>query len=343
MYATRFIGLAILLALAPTLAYAEGEVNVYSQRQITLVDPLFQAFEADTGISVNVLYAGKGLVERIALEDSASPADVLLASDIGQLLAAAASIAQPVESSVLAQNIPANLRDLNNHWFGLTRRARMLFVAQARVSPRDASSGQITYESLANPQWENRLCMRDGQHPYNISLIAAMIARNGEEATRTWLGGLTNALARRPSGGDRGQMRAVASGACDIALANSYYYGVMLSANAPASQREAARALRPVFPVFENGGTHINLSGMVMARYAPNPDHALQLMEWLSTARAQNLFAAITYEYPVHPNALSPPNLPPVSSLNPDNTSFEAIFRQRAQASLLVDEVGLND
>ncbi len=329
----------LLLAGAVFLPPAQAaEVNVYSYRQTTLVDPLFQLFERETGIHVNVLFARRGLIERIALEGPASRADVLLAADLGHLLQAGRAIAQPVRSPILESNIPSPWRDPAGYWFALSQRARVVFVRQDETLP-----SPLTYESLGGPFWQGRICMRDGQHPYNISLIAAMIAHYGAGEARAWLIGLKANLARRPAGGDRAQMIAVAERACDLAVANNYYYGVMNSPFAPEEQQRRAQTLKGALPVFIGGGTHINVSGMAMTRYAPNRANARRLMEFLSAPEAQTLIAERIFEYPINPDVSPPALFAGWGRLRPDPVPLSEIMRHRAEASLLVDETGFNN
>ena len=317
---------------------AQDAVNVYSYRQPSLIEPLFQAFTEQTGIFVNVVFAKKGLIERIVTEGENSPADILLTADMGRLVQAVeAGITQPVSSGFLEENIPPRWRDENGHWFGLTQRARVAFVSRRLWKFRTRN---LTYEDLADEKWRGKICMRDGQHPYNIGLFSAFLHHHGEAQTFQWLEALKANLARRPSGNDRAQVRAVFAGQCDIAIGNTYYMGKML--NNP-KQIEWAKSVRIVFPTFEKGGVHINISGMVMALHAPNTANAVALMEFLASEQAQALYAEINFEYPINPR-VSPSKL--VSSwgtFKADSTSLEEIARLWLTASYLVDQTGFND
>jgi iron(III) transport system substrate-binding protein len=223
----RVCALALLPALATPSVHAAdtGEVNVYSYRQPYLIEPLLKEFTDETGVKVNVIFAEKGLIERIEAEGRNSPADVLLTVDIGNLSQAVASgIAQPVKSETLEAAIPASYRAKDGQWFGLTRRARIVYASKARVK-QDA----ITYEELSDPKWKGKICTRSGQHQYNVALIASMIAHHGEAWTEEWLKGVKANLARKPAGNDRLQVKGVYAGECDIALGNTYYMGAMMT------------------------------------------------------------------------------------------------------------------
>ncbi|MFQ5439009.1 MAG: Fe(3+) ABC transporter substrate-binding protein [Paracoccaceae bacterium] len=332
MFRRFVITLPVLLALFATAPRAQ-EVNVYSYRQPDLVKPLFDAFSRATGIRVNVAFLNKGLIERLRAEGKRSPADVVLTVDIARLSALAeADVIQPVDSSVLRANIPANFRDSENRWFGLTSRARVVFASKERVEP-----GAITtYQDLADPRWRGRICVRAGTHAYNLALFAALIAHDGVQAAKDWLAALRANLARKPQGNDRGQIKAIWAGECDISLGNTYYMGAML---ARPDQREWADAVTIVFARFEGGGTHVNLSGMAMTKAAPHPDNALKLMEFLSSPDAQAIYAAQNFEYPV--NTQVPPGdaVAAWGTFTADDVPLDRLAALRATALRLVQEV----
>ena len=322
---------AASLALAP-LALA-GEVNVYSYRQPELVKPLFDAFTEETGIRVNVAFLKKGMIERLKAEGARSPADLVFTVDISRLNAVVeAGLTQPVDSPVLQKNIPPAFRDPGNQWFGLTTRARVVFASKERVGEGEVT----TYEDLADPKWKGRICSRAGTHTYNLALTAAYIAHNGEEAARDWLLGLKANLARKPQGNDRAQVKAVWSGECDIALGYTYYMGKMLT---NPEQKPWADSVRIVFPVFEGGGTHVNISGMAMTRAAPNRDEALRLMEFLSSPRAQAIYAEQNFEYPVLEGAALSDIVAAWGSFTPDDKNLIEIARLRKAALRITEEV----
>jgi len=332
------LGLAIAAAAAPQ-ARAEGVVNVYTYRQPALINPLLEAFTAKTGIEVRAVFADNGLVERLAQEGRNSPADVLLTADAGRLVEAAdRGLAQPVNDPAILDNVPTNLRDKDNQWFGLTMRARVIYASRER-----APISAITYEELADPKWTGKICMRPGNHPYNLGLVAAMIAHKGEEFTRDWLKGLKANLAVKPSGNDRSQAKSVFAGECDLALANTYYMGKMLTEQKEPEQQEWAKSVRIVFPSSPDFGTHVNISGMLLTANAPNKDNALKLMQFLASDEAQALYANANFEYPVNPRVPANAVVTSWGSFTPDTLNVAEIARLEPQASKLIDEVQFND
>ncbi|MEP1208981.1 MAG: Fe(3+) ABC transporter substrate-binding protein [Rhizobiaceae bacterium] len=327
------------IGVAPSAAIAADEVNIYSYRQAGLLKPLLDAFTAETGIKTNVLFANKGLGQRIQAEGRNSPADVLLTVDIGRLDAAKTlDITQPVSSEIIAANIPAHFRDVDNHWFGLTTRARIIYASRERVA-----QDTITYEELADPQWRGKICTRSGQHVYSIGLIASMIAHAGEAGAEKWLNDVKNNLARKPTGNDRAQVKAIYAGECDISLGNTYYMGKMQTNTKEPEQKQWAASVKLLFPNAADRGTHVNLSGMVMAKHAPNPENALKLMEFLSSDAAQQVYGSANYEYPVKPGVAADARTSSWGVLKADTLSLGEIARHRKTASELVDKVGFDD
>ena len=242
-------GLAALVAagtLATTLsaAQAEGTVNIYSYRQPFLIQPLLDAFTEKTGIATEVLFLDKGLEDRIAAEGSNSPADVILTVDIGRLMnAKEKGITQPVEDETVNSEIPSEFRDPEGHWFGVTTRGRVVYASKERVE-----QDTITYEELADPKWKGKICMRSGQHNYNIALFASMIAHHGEEKAEEWMKGLKANLARKPSGNDRAQAQAIYAGECDLGIGNTYYVGLMINNEKEPEQKDWAASMKVLFP-----------------------------------------------------------------------------------------------
>ncbi len=330
---------AAIVAATPISISAAETVNIYSYRQSGLLKPLLKDFTARTGIKTKVLFAKKGLDQRIAAEGRNSPADVLLTVDIGNLAAAAKlGITQPVSNSDIDTNIPPQFRDPAGHWFGLTSRARIVYASRDRVKQT-----QITYEELAQPKWRGRVCTRSGQHAYTIGLIASMIAHLGEEKAQAWLTGLKNNLARKPTGNDRAQVKAIFSGECDIALGNTYYMGLMQTNEKEPEQKQWASAVRLMFPNSQDRGTHVNLSGMVMAKHAPNPDAARKLMAYLSSDNAQQIYGKANFEYPLKPGVQADPLVASWGTLNPDTLPLATIAKLRKSASEMVDRIGFDD
>jgi iron(III) transport system substrate-binding protein len=275
-------------------AFAQsGEVNVYSYRENKLVQPLIDAFAKDTGIKVNIVSASSGLEQRIKSEGANSPADVLLTVDIGRIdEAVKADVTQPIKSDVIDKVVPAQYRDPNGHWTGIAMRARVIYASKDRVK-QDA----ITYEELADPKWKGKICIRSGQHIYNNALFAAYVAHHGEAKAEEWLRGVKANLAQKPSGGDREQARDVAAGKCDIAIGNTYYWALMM--NNDPDKKPWAEATKVILPTFAGGGTHVNLSGVLLAKHSPNRANAIKFIEWLAGEHAQQLYADANYEYPV--------------------------------------------
>ncbi|MEZ5913126.1 MAG: Fe(3+) ABC transporter substrate-binding protein [Paracoccaceae bacterium] len=326
---------ALAAATLASPALAE-EVNVYSLRQPELVQPLFDTFTAETGIAVNVAFVDKGMTERLVAEGSRSPADLVMTVDIARLAEIVdAGVTQPVTSPVLEANIPAEFRDPENQWFGLTTRARIAYASRDRVA-----DGEITtYEDLADPKWTGRICTRPGTHDYNLGLMAAMIAHHGEEQAKAWAEGLRANLAKKPEGNDRSQVKSIWAGECDISLGNTYYMGAML---ADPEQTEWANSVRIVFPVFEGGGTHMNVSGVAMTKAAPNRDAALKLMEFLSSDEAQRIYAEVNHEFPVKPGVPRSELVANWGDFTPDALNMMEIARNRPAALRLMEEVNFD-
>ncbi|MAZ34710.1 MAG: iron ABC transporter substrate-binding protein [Thalassospira sp.] len=322
--------------VAATAASAQ-EVNVYSLRQPFLVEPLFESFTKETGVKVNVIFAEKGLVERIKQEGANSPADLLMTVDISRIQEAVdAGVTEAVDSDVLETNIPAHLRDENDRWFALTQRGRALYASKDRVA-----EGEITtYEDLADPKWKGRVCTRPGSHDYNVALISSMIAHHGAEEAKTWLEGLKANLARKPQGNDRGQVKAIKEGECDVAIANTYYYGKMLD---DPEQRAWAESVNIVFPNQDGRGMSMNISGMTLIKGAPNKENAVKLMEFLSGDEAQKIYAEVNYEYPVKAGVEWSDYVKSWGTFKADELPLAEIARLRADAVRMVDQVGYDE
>ncbi len=330
----RTLLLATTCAAVATPALAD--VNVYTTRQPELIQPVMDAFTAETGIAVNLAFVDDGLVERLRAEGARSPADLVMTVDIANLKQIVdAGVIQPVESEVLTNAIPAALRSDENLWFGLTTRARIVYASNDRVAQGEVT----TYEDLASDKWEGRICTRSGLHNYNLALMSAVISHAGEDAAKDWAAGVQSNLARKPEGNDRAQVKAIWAGECDISLGNTYYMGKMLE---DSEQTEWANSVRIVFPEFADGGTHVNVSGVAMTNAAPNRDEALQLMEFLVSPEAQSIYAELNYEYPVLEGA-------PVSDLvagwggfTPDDTSLSELAANRPTALRIMEEVNFD-
>ncbi|MBL4831255.1 MAG: Fe(3+) ABC transporter substrate-binding protein [Aliivibrio sp.] len=331
----KVLSLSALIAatLAPSAMAAE-EVNVYSYRQPFLVEPIFKKFTDETGIQVNVKFAKKGLSEKLAQEGKLSPADVILTTDISRLANLAnKDLVQAVDSEIIDANVPAQYRDSDDKWVALTLRTRNVYSSRDRVGRLAAD---FSYADLANPEWKGKICTRSGKHPYNVSLVASMIANNGEAAAKTWLEGVKANLARKPQGNDRAQVKAVKEGLCDIALGNSYYLGKMV--NNP-KQVAWAESVYINFPGQSAEGTHVNVSGMAMAKYAPNKDNAKKLMEFLTADTAQKMYADVNYEYPVKEGVKRSELVASWGDFKADTLALETIADNHTKAIKLLDEV----
>lgn len=326
-------------SLLPFAAAAEGTVNIYTSRQPDLIKPLLDAFTEETGIQTEVLFLNQGLEDRVDAEGQNSPADVILTVDIGRLInTKEKGVTQSLENETINANIPEQYRDPEGHWFGLTMRGRVLYASKDRVD-----QDTITYEELADPKWKGKVCMRSGQHMYNIALIASMIAHNGEEKTEEWLKGVKENLATKPDGGDREQARAIFAGECDLGLGNTYYVGLMMKNEKEPEQKEWANAIKVLFPNSEDRGTHVNISGMALAKHSPNQENAVKLMEFLSSEEAQAIYAEQNNEYPLLPGAKISETVKTFGEIKPDTLPLADVAKYRKQASELVDRVGLDD
>lgn len=318
-----------------TSVQAAEEVNVYSSRQEVLIAPLFERFTEETGIKVNVLSASAGaLLARLRSEGRNSPADILLTVDAGNLhRAREAGILQVVDSDVLQKKVPPALRDKDGYWYGLSMRARVIFRSRDRV-PADAIS---SYEELADPKWKGKICVRSSDNIYNQSLVASMIAAHGVEKTEEWARGLVANMARRPQGGDRDQLAAVAAGQCDLALANTYYYGGMLR---DPNTREAAEQVAIVWPNQDDRGVHVNVSGAGITAHARNVENAIKLLEFMVSPEAQAWYAEGNSEYPVVPGVEIHEVLQSWGEFRRDDLNLSTLGINNAEAVRLMDRAG---
>ena len=334
--------LGTTLVLASTLAPAKASdnvLNVYSYRQEFLVNPLIEAFERDTGINVKIVFAKKGLVQRLKAEGMNSPADVILTADINRMEEfQAEGLLQPVTSAVLRANIPAQYRHPDGLWYGLTMRARVIYAHKTRVAP-----GEITtYEDLAAPHMKNRVCIRSGKHPYNISLLASVIAANGKDAAQAWLQGLKDNLARRPQGNDRAQVKAIKEGECDVGVGNSYYFGKMMTNDRKPEEKTWANAVNLVFTNQKNRGAHVNVSAAAVTKSAKHRDAAVTFMEFLSSDNAQSLFAAENFEYPLKKGVPLDPLVASWGTFKADDRNLSEIVALHGEAARLMDRVAFD-
>jgi iron(III) transport system substrate-binding protein len=332
-----------LAFFASALAFSAGavsaaEINIYTTREPGLIQPLIDAYTKSSGVKVNTVLLKDGLAERVLSEGASSPADVLMAVDAGNLVdLAEKGVTQPIESTVLTEAVPAELRDGKGNWFGLSMRARVLYVA------KDLDLAAFNYEDLADPKWKGKVCIRSGQHPYNTALFADYIAHYGAEETEKWLAATKDNLARKAGGGDRDGAKDILGGICDIAIANSYYVGLMASGKSGEEQQKWAEAIKVVLPTFKNGGTQVNISGAAIAKNAPNKDEAVKFLEYLVSEEAQKIYAEANYEYPVRAGVAADPIIAAFGELKIDSKPLSEIVSHRKQASELVDKVGFDN
>lgn len=325
-----------ILTLTGT-ALQSDEINVYSYRQPELIKPLFDAFSKETGIDINIAFLKKGLVEKLLAEGDRSPADLVVTVDISRLNSVVeAGVTQSVSSEIINKNIPSKFRDPDGYWFGLTSRARIIYASRDRVSDGEVT----TYEDLASPKWKGRICTRAGTNSYNLALTSSMIAHHGEAEAKKWLHSLKKNLARKPSGNDRAQVKAIWAGECDISIGNTYYMKKLLSNK---DQRAWAESVRIIFPKFENGGTHVNLSGIALTKAAPNKDNAIKLMEWLTGEDAQEIYAEKNGEYPLRPGSNPSKLVSSWGKLTPDTIPLITLAKLRPDSLRITEEVGFDE
>ena len=321
------------------MVHAAGEVNLYSYRQPFLIKPMLAQFTKQSGIKVNVVYAKKGMLERIKAEGENTPADAVLTTDVGRLSDMVdAGVLAPVKSAKLDAAVPAQYRHPDGLWFAQTTRARILFASKERVKPGEVMS----YEDLADPKMKGRICIRSGKHLYNISLLASMIAHKGEAEAEKWLRGLKANLARKPQGNDRAQARAVYEGVCDIGIANTYYMGKMETNEKKPEQKKWAASVNILFPNQGDRGTHVNISGAAVLKFSKNKENAVKLLEFLVSDSAQKIYAEQNFEYPVNAGVPISPMVKAWGSFKADNINLALISKHRAQAAKMVDRVGFD-
>lgn len=316
---------------------AAGVVNVYSHRHYEADQELFRRFTERTGIRVNVVTASADeLITRLEAEGAASPADVLITVDAGRLhRAKERGLLQPIDSEVLRANVPEHLRDPDGYWFGLTRRARVIVYAKDRVRPEELS----TYAALADDRWKGRVLVRSSENVYNQSLLAALIAHDGEAYAKSWAESVSRNMARAPSGGDTDQAKAVAAGVGDVAIVNTYYVARLI-ASADPEERRVGEKLGVFFPDQDGAGTHVNVSGAGVTVGAPNRENAIRLLEFLSDDEAQRIFAEANHEYPVKPGVQPSAVLRDWGEFRADTLNLAVLGELNRRAVQLFDEAG---
>ncbi len=330
---TKLAG-GLIAALALTAVSAE-EVVVYSARNEQLIKPLFDAYTKETGVKVKFVTDKEGpLLARLKAEGANTPADMLMTVDAGNLWQASEEgLLRPVKSAALNANVPSHLRDPDNEWFGLSIRARTLIYNKDKVKPADLS----TYEDLANPKWKSRLCLRTSKKVYNQSLVAMMIHEYGEGKTEDIVQGWVNNLAAPPFPDDTKAMEAVAAGQCDVTLVNTYYYGRLM-------EKKPSLPLGIFWPnqnlKSKSAGVHVNISGAGVTKHAKNPAGATKLLEWLSSEKAQNLYADGNLEYPVNAKVKPDPTVAAWGSFKQNLINVKEAGTLQAKAVKLMDRAG---
>jgi len=317
---------------------ANGDVvHVYSHRHYESDRELFRRFTDETGIEVRVVTASADeLITRLENEGEASPADVLITVDAGRLhRAKERELLQPAESPTLEANVPDHLRDRDGYWWGLTRRARIIAFDRERVDSTELS----TYEDLADPKWQDRILIRSSANVYNQSLLASLTAHNGPEAAQEWARAVVENMARDPAGGDTDQVKAVAAGAGDVAVVNTYYVARLAASEDPEDQRVAER-IGVFFPNQDGRGAHVNVSGAGITRHAPNRENGIRLLEFLTSEEAQGLFAEANQEYPVKPGVAWTPILDSWGTFRADTLDLTMLGELNSDAVRIFDRAG---
>lgn len=340
----RNFKLSALVALVISLAACGGSssskeevVNVYTHRHYQADDELFSKFTEETGIKVNIVNASADeLIQRLETEGENSNADILITVDAGRLYRAQEKdLLQPVSTEKLLANIGPEFRESEGYWYGITYRARIIAYAKDRVNPEDIK----TYEDLADPKWEGKVVIRSSENIYNQSLLASIIVAEGEEKAKEWAAGVVANMARNPKGSDRDQVKAVAAGEGDIAVVNTYYVGLMLN-DKNEEERKAGQSVGIIFPNQADRGTHINISGVAVTKYAPNKENAIKLLEFLSDEPAQKTLASLNYEYPINPKVSKDAILEEWGDFKTDDIELSLLGEYNSEAVKIFGEVG---
>jgi iron(III) transport system substrate-binding protein len=337
MRALSLIPLTLAAFLSSPVLAQNKVVNIYSSRHYQTDEALYSGFTKATGIKVNRIEAGEdALIERIRSEGERSPADVLITVDAGRLWRAEQlGLFQPVKSKTLESRIPANLREPGGHWFGFSQRARVIAYNKDKVKPEEVP----TYESLADPKWKGRLCMRSATNIYNLSLMGALIDHLGEEKAEAWAKAVRANLAQDPKGGDTDQLKAVAAGQCDVTVSNQYYYARLARSDKP-DERKVAEKIGIVMPNQKTWGTHVNISGAGVLKHAPNREAAVQFLEYLASDEAQRYFADGNNEWPAVASVkLDNPVLNALGDFKQDRLNVAVLGRNQPASQKIYDRV----
>ena len=328
-------GMALSLGGFQASAKAD-EINIYSYRAQVLLQPFLDAYSAETGTKFNVVHAPKGLLQRLKSEGANSPADMVLTVDVSRIAALAdEGVFDPLSDATIRQNVPSYLRDDSAGWTALSLRARVVAISKNRVA-----EGEITrIEDLADPKWEGRICTRKGSHVYNRALLASLIAHHGSDEATKWAEALVQNLARKPQGNDRAQAKAIWSGECDVAIMNSYYVGKMKFNNKETEQQAWADAIKVVYLNQNDRGQHVNISAGGVLKSAKNKEAATDFLAWLTTDKAQKIYADINFEYPVHANVTPHEEVASWGSFKMDELPISEIAKNSPEAQLIIDRV----
>ena len=332
------VALFLFACLGQTQATKAAEVNIYSHRQPFLIEPFLKAFTEKTGIKTNVVYASKGLVQRLLAEGESSPADVVLTVDIGRLRQYAdKNLFATFASDKLLAAIPQHLRSSDNTWFGFSKRSRVIVVSKDLENQDQIKR----FENIADKKWAGVVCSRPGSHVYNRALLSSIIAANGEADAKAWAEGLVANLARSPRGNDRAQIKAIYAGECDISIVNHYYYGKLINSS-DTEQRRWAESVNIIIPNQgkNDRGAHINISGGGIAKYSKNRKEAESFLEFLISKEAQKLYASINYEYPVISDIELPDTLTSWGKFKEDSLPIEELANSYLEAQMIIDQVG---
>lgn len=319
---------------------AQAEVlNIYSARTAQLIEPLLDAYTQETGVEFKILHLSKGMAQRLAAEGDDTPADIVLTVDISRLAELdEMDIFAAVDSPVLTKNIPAKWRDPDAHWFGLSTRARVAVISAERVHPDELKR----IEDLADERWQGRVCTRKGSHPYNRALLASLIAHNGEAAAQDWAAALVANMARKPQGNDRAQASAIHAGLCDVAIMNTYYYGLMKYNLKKTEQQQWVKSLRIVFLNQGDGdhGQHVNITGAGIVASTDKYDTAVAFLEWLSEPTAQQIYSSTNYEYPVNPTVAHDAEMTSWGAFRADELPVQSLSEHAPTAQRIINITG---
>ncbi|MFT5277483.1 MAG: iron(III) transport system substrate-binding protein [Glaciecola sp.] len=335
----RLIGMSAMLSALAIFSTQSlsAEVNVYSARKEALIKPILDDFSEQTGIKFNLITGGAdALISRMKSEGQFSPADILITTDVGRLVRAKQfGVTQANVDPIVQGNVPAYLRDENEHWTALTLRARPIMYAKDRVTAEELSNMQELTES----QWKDRICIRSSNNIYNQSMISGMIQTQGEVKTLAWAKGLVANFARTPKGGDRDQIKAVVAGECDIAIANTYYLAGMLNSD-DEKTRNTAQQVAVFWPDQKTTGVHVNISGVAVAKYAKNLDAAKALIRFMLTDETQAWYAETNHEYPVKEGVKWSTTLQKMGEFKAQDVSLTKVGETNAKALMLMDSAG---